>query len=575
MRSKFLFRTRILWGLFVCAAVLMIVRLYFVQIVHGEEYQQDAQAQYVAEGSDEEDRGDIYFTAKDGELVPAAVMQTGWRIAIDPETLTDPQGTYAKLNAIVPVDQTRFFADVAKAGDPYEEVAFQVADDQADAIRALNLTGVLLVADQWRFYPAHDLAAQVIGFVGYQGTSTVKTGIYGLEKEYEDTLEKSGNGLYVNPFAEIFTSLQSAISSDPTAHEGSIVTSIEPTVQEKLQETLQQIMAQYTPQFAGGIIMDPHTGAIYAMAQEPSFDPNTYSAVTDPSIYTNILVSGRYEMGSIMKPLTMAAGIDSGAVTPATTYDDTGCATYSGAKVCNFDFKPRNVIPMGQILDQSLNVGAAWVATKTGYPTFADYMKAYDLGQKTGIDLPDEVTGDLSNLDDGTGPAVNYATAAFGQGISVSPIEMIRALSALANNGQLVDPHVVTAIKYDDGITRTIPAAEGPQVIKPATAQAVTQMLETVYDNYELNGQIKMQHYTAAAKTGTAQIPDPATGGYYPGEVYIHSFFGYFPASNPRFLVFLYAYRPIGQEYSAYTWDGPYYQLEQFLINYYNIPPDR
>jgi cell division protein FtsI/penicillin-binding protein 2 len=227
------------------------------------------------------------------------------------------------------------------------------------------------------------------------------------------------------------------------------------------------------------------------------------------------------------------------------------------------------------VLDLSLNVGASWIATKTGYPTFTKYMKSYQLNQPTGIDLPDEQIGDLSNLDDGSGPAVNFVTASFGQGITVTPIEMIRALDILADNGVLPDPHVVTAIQYESGVTRQIPVTSGPQVIKASSAQTVTNMLETVYDDYELNGAIKMTHYTAAAKTGTAQIADPATGGYYPGAYYIHSFFGFFPATNPRFIIFLYAYHPIGQEYSAYTWDGPYYQLEQFLINYYNIPPDR
>jgi cell division protein FtsI/penicillin-binding protein 2 len=202
-------------------------------------------------------------------------------------------------------------------------------------------------------------------------------------------------------------------------------------------------------------------------------------------------------------------------------------------------------------------------------------MKSYGLASSTGIDLPDEQIGNLSNIDDGSGPAVNFDTASFGQGITVTPIEMIRALSALANDGVLPTPHVVTAIEYESGVTRTISYPQGPQVLKASSARTLTSMLETVYDNYELNGKIKMQHYTAAAKTGTAQIPDPQTGGYYPGEYYIHSFFGYLPASDPRFIVFLYAYHPIGQEYSAYTWDEPYYALEQFLINYYNIPPDR
>jgi cell division protein FtsI/penicillin-binding protein 2 len=154
-------------------------------------------------------------------------------------------------------------------------------------------------------------------------------------------------------------------------------------------------------------------------------------------------------------------------------------------------------------------------------------------------------------------------------------MEMIRALSAIANNGQLPDPHVVTAIKYESGLTRTIPITEGPQVFKPSTALAVTDMLRVVDDDYELNGAIKMTHYTAATKTGTAQIPDPATGGYYTGDVYLHSFFGFFPATDPKFIIFLYAWKPVGQEYAADTLAEPFYQLAQYLINYYNIPPDR
>lgn len=575
MKSSLRLRTRILSGAFILVALLLIVRLYFVQIVHGAEYQAEGMGQYVQpDPSTGGNRGDIYFTTKDGQLVAAAVSETGYSIAIDPQKITNAEVEYSELNAITPVNKQTFIAS-ANTNSTFVIVADKIQDGNESKVISLNLPGVVVSDDSWREYPGGDLAAQVLGFVGYDGTSTEKFGEYGLEKEYNSTLSEESSGLYVNPFAEIFTNVQDLLTLSPASEHGSIITSIEPTVEQQLTGTLQQVMTDYTPQFDGGIIMDPHTGDIIAMAQLPSFNPNDYSNVNDQSVYQNTLVSGRYEMGSIMKPLTMAAGIDSGAITPETTYNDTGCTTYSGAKVCNFDLKSRGVIPMGQILDQSLNVGAAWVATKTGYPTFTQYMKGYQLGQSTGIDLPDEQIGDLSNLDNGSGPAVNFATAAFGQGITETPIEMIRALDALANDGTLPDPHLVTAIQYESGATRTIPTTQGSQVMKPSTAQTVTQMLETVYDDYELHGAIKMQHYTAAAKTGTAQIPDPATGGYYPGSYYLHSFFGYFPATNPQFIIFLYAYHPIGQEYSAYTWDEPYYQLEQFLINYYNIPPDR
>jgi len=574
MRTKFLFRTRILCGCFILAATLLVVRLYFVQVVHGSEYTQDADAQYEEANPDTLARGDIYFTTKDGDTVSAAVMQSGWRVAITPKAIVDAQKVYDQLNAIAPVDHDRFFQSAAKTSDPYEEVAFKLTDDQADKIRTLNIPGVMLVADQWRYYPGGTLAAQALGFLGYQGTSTIKTGAYGLEKQWNDTLTEEGNGLYVNPFAEIFTNLQAAVSTDPGAHQGSIVTSIEPSVQQQLEKVLDQVMQQYTPQFAGGIVMDPHTGEIYAIGGTPSFDPNDYGSVSDPADYQDKLVEGRYELGSIMKPLTMAAGIDSGAITANTTYNDTGCITVSTYKVCNYDLKARGVIPMQQILSQSLNVGASWVATKTGYPTFTKYMNAYGFGEKTGIDLPNEVTGDLSNLGTGNEPAVNYDTASFGQGIAVSPIEMIRALSALANGGVLPNPHVVTGIKYESGITRSIDPGQGPRVMSTTTAATVTAMLQNVYDNSLLNGKIKMDHYTVAAKTGTAQIPQQG-GGYIPGDVYLHSFFGYFPANDPRFIVFLFAWKPQGQEYASATLAQPFYQIAQFLINYYDIPPDR
>ncbi|MDR3571499.1 MAG: penicillin-binding protein 2 [Candidatus Pacebacteria bacterium] len=575
MKSNVRLRTRILSGVFIFVAFLLVVRLYFVQIVHGSAYQAEGMGQYVQpDPSTGGNRGDIYFTTKDGQLVAAAVSETGYSIAINTQKMTDPNAAYQALDAVTHIDKTAFMTAV-NSGSGFVKVATHIQDGKEAKVISLNIPGVIVSDDSWRAYPAGTLAAQVLGFVGYDGTSTVKIGEYGLEKEYNDTLSESSTGLYVNPFAEIFTNMQDLLTLDPASQHGSIVTSIEPTVEQELNDTLQQVMTSYTPQFDGGIVMDAHTGEIIAMAQLPTFDPNNYQAATDPSVFTNKLVSDRYEMGSIMKPLTMAAGIDSGAVTASTTYDDTGCITVSKAKVCNFDFKARGVVPMGTILDYSLNVGASWVATKTGYPTFTRYMKSYGLGQPTGIDLPNEQSGDLTNLDDGSGPAVNFDTASFGQGITVTPIEMIRALDLLANNGQLVQPHLVTAIQYESGVTRPVTVAAGPQILKTSSAQTVTQMLETVYDNYELNGALKMQHYTAAAKTGTAQIPNPATGQYFTGSIYLHSYFGYFPATNPRFIVFLYAYKPIGQEYSAYTWSQPYFKLEQFLINYYSIPPDR
>src|SRR3989344_3362458 len=573
MRETLVIRARVLGVVFIAIALLLSVRLYFLQVVKGADYAQNAKGQYQEAAPETEARGAIYFTTKDGGLVSAAVMQAGWRVAIVPKDIVDPDKLYEALSALTPVDRDRFSASAAKSADPYEEVAFRVSDEAAANIRSLKLPGVLLARDTWRSYPAGELAAQTVGFVAFQGSGTSKTGVYGLERSWQITLNETSSGLYVNPFAEIFANVRSALSTDPASREGNIVTSIEPTVQAHLETTLDGVMKTYTPRLSGGIIMDPHTGEIVAMGSRPVFDPNAYNTVSNPSVYSNQLVEGRYELGSIMKALTMAAGIDSGAVTPKTTYNDVGCIRPSGKMVCNYDLKARGVIPMQEVLNHSLNLGASFVADTTGYATFTRYMRAFGLGEKTGIDLPNEVTGDLSTLGSGTGPAVNYDTASFGQGISVSPIGMTRALSALANGGVLPSPHVVTGVRFASGITRSITATSGAQVLSTTTVQTVTNMLVTVYDKSLLDGAIKQEHYSIAAKTGTAQIAIPEIGRA--PDKYLHSFFGSLPAHDPKFIVFLFAIEPHGVEYASASLAHPFDDIAKFLINYYNIPPDR
>ena len=522
MKSRgfgFVARARLLSAFFMLVAALLTLRLYFVQIVHGEEYRRSAQGQYVVQSSDKEDRESIFFSKKEGDLVASAVMKGGWRIAIVPGEITEPEAVYEKLSA-APIDRERFFASVSKTTDPYEEVGFKLSDEAATSIRAQKIPGVVLVQDQWRYYPGGSLAAHAIGFVGYQGDS--KVGVYGLERSYEKTLAKISSGLYVNPFAEIFTNVGAALSNEPAESHGSIITSIEPQVQGRLEEVLNGIMKTYTPRSAGGIVMDPSTGEIVAMAVRPGFDLNTYSTVDDSSVFPNPLVENVYEMGSIMKPLTMAAGIDVGAVTPKTTYYDSGCIERSGKEICNYDGKAREVVSMQEVLNQSLNLGATFVEEKVGHNVFREYVHAFGFGEKTGIDLPNEAVGLIGSLD--RDYDVDYASASFGQGIAVTGIEMIRALSALANGGVLPSPHIVKGVRLESGIMRSITPPVGPRVLKPETVQTVSDMLIKVFDTALLGGVLKQEHYSIAAKTGTAQIALPHGGGYYEYlEIHIRS----------------------------------------------------
>ena len=318
--------------------------------------------------------------------------------------------------------------------------------------------------------------------------------------------------------------------------------------------------------------MDPRTGDIVALASLPSFDPNDLSLVKNPAIFSNPLVEHVYEMGSIVKPLTMAVALDTGAVTPDSTYEDTGTMTLNGKTIGNYDGVARGQTTMQEILDHSLNMGAATIALKVGRDIFADYFQRLALGQKTGIDQPNEARGIIGNLT--TGRDIETATAAYGQGIAVSPIAMARALSALGNGGYLVEPHLVSSINREDGTVYAIETERSRQIFKKESTDQVTRMLVRAVDVALRGGRLKMEHYSIAAKTGTAQIADRTTGGYY-SDRYTHSFFGYFPAYDPKFLIFLYQIQPKGTNYASDTLTDPFGELVNFLINYYDIPPDR
>ena len=570
MNARFIARVRVLTACVVLIALVIVGRLYLLQIIQGREYIARADAQFMQPASPLPERDSIYFTDKDGSQITAASLKSGFTLAINPTKVADVNALYTALNSVVPLTESDFIAKATKPGTQYSVVADHLDDSIGQKVEQLQLPGVVLAEDRWRYYPGGSLAAQTIGFVAYNGDT--QEGRYGLESYYQDTLNKSSSDLYANFFVQLFGAAKGVISGAPQS--GDVITSIEPSVQAELERELVAYDNTWHPASAGGIIMDPQTGAIYAMAVSPTFDLNNFGAQSDPLIFANPLVQNVYEMGSIIKPLTMAAGIDSGVITATTTYDDTGCITVDTKKICNYDFVARGVIPMQQILSQSLNVGASFIATRMGPAIMNDYfLNHYDLGKATGVDMPQEQAGLVSNLSHNR--QVDYDTASFGQGIAITPLETVRALAVLANGGKLVVPHLASAIHYDTGITKTLPWPAPVQAIKPSSAAAVTQMLTTVVDTVLDNGAVKMDHYTIAAKTGTAQIVDPSTGAYYP-DTYLHSYFGYLPASsNAKFIIFLYALKPVGAPYASETWSDPFINITRFLVNYYDLPPDR
>lgn len=571
MRAKFKKRVRFIAAAVLVAALVLVGRLYVLQVMQGTEFRDRAEGQYVYGSTENFSRGTIFFTEKDGLNRDAATLDSGYTLALIPTEVEDAEALYTTLSEYIELDEETFLAKAHKEDDPYEEVARRVPNTVGDEIRAADFVGVRTFRERWRVYPGGVVAAHAVGFVGFGEDGRTVSGRYGLERFYDDVLTKEDTGLYVNFFAELFTNIKNQLFVSGDKPGANVVTSIEPTVQAFAEHILDTYGEDWNPDDSGIVILDPSTGQVVALAARPAFDPNNL-AEADPVAFQNPIVEKVYEFGSIVKPLTIAAALDAGVITPETTYNDRGFAVYDGARISNFDGKGRGVVSMQEVLSQSLNTGVAFAVEKMGTDTFRDYFDRFALREETGIDLPNEVAPLVSNLD--SPRMIEYVTASFGQGIAVSPIAMARALGALANHGEVPGPHIATELQYPGGLPKKLGWTPDRRAISKQSSEALTRMLVEVVDTALLDGTVKIPELTVAAKTGTAQIAKEGERGYYEDR-FLHSFFGYFPAYEPQFLVFLYAVNPQGARYASETWTNPFMESVRFLVNYYDIQPDR
>lgn len=427
----------------------------------------------------------------------------------------------------------------------FEYLKRKVPRETADRIDALHLTGIALESDTRRSYlavndttgpgPAHSLAGNLLGFVNDGGA-----GQYGLEQQYDNQL-KGHDGLESTlKTGANETIVLSDLKRVPPRDGTTLQLGLDSQVQFYAEKALADGVKKTSAESGSVIIMEPGTGTIVAWADYPTFDANNFGA-SDAKLFTDPIVSGLYEPGSVMKVVTLAGGLQARAITPGYTFNETGSVAVGGYNIQDWDHKAHGTIDMTKVLALSLNAGAVKVQQMEGPDNFYKFLGAFGIGHLTGIDVAGEVSQPLKPLP--SYRASELATTAFGQGVAVTPIEMISAINAVANGGRFVHPRAVTSQILADSSRRDLPADPGTPVLDPVAEDQIRQMMVNVVEHGSgWTVQMDGWHNRIAGKTGTATVPE---GGKYSDKV-ISSFVGFMPADNPRFTMFVIMRKPQG-----------------------------
>lgn len=546
-------RIYFLFSLFFLAASVIAGRLFLLQIARGEYYAALAQGQHTDRQYADPWRGLIYFqdrTSQDArKLYPAAINSEVFSVIASPSTISQENvDRMAMQLAELLQKDPRELAEILR--DRTSSYVVLLRGAQAELARQVEhaaFEGIYVRPERFRRYPAGDLGAHILGFWGFEGDK--RKGQYGVEGYYEDILRGTGS-----------------ISSNDQAP--AVELALDYNIQFVAEKKLREVVERWNAEGGSIIIMNPKTGAVLALANTPSFDPNTYSTTEDLSAFLNSAVQELYEPGSVMKPLTMAAAIDAGSVEPNTTYEDTGEIKIGGFTVRNFDLLAHGTKTMTEVLELSLNTGVVFAQQKLGKEKFRSYFLNFGLDKKTTIDLPAEVPGQLGGLLT-SNRDINFATASFGQGIALTPVGLLRALGALANNGTMMQPYVVSAIHYPDGkIERTEPREAGSPISAQTAAKVTAMLVSTAEHGYDKK--VRVPGYTIAAKTGTAQIPNEDGSGYSDGRY--HSFFGYAPAFDPVFVGLITMKNPQGINFASDSLAPVFRDIAAYILQYYQVP---
>ncbi len=549
--------------------LILIVRLFVLQILSHDFYLALALGQRDLFAKLQPARGNIYVRdlGKD-ELYPVAANDTLNLLYAVPKDIEKPAAVANKLSPVVGISEDILLEKLNKPDDPYEPVLHKVTDEKKNEIMALDLPGIGFARESSRVYPEERFGGQILGFLGEDESG--KHGRYGLEGYFDKEL--SGTPADTATITGGLRGFFASGKQPAFARDGSdLVLTIDRTIQFVACDRLRKAVASHGADGGTVIIMNPETGAILAMCSYPDYDPNKYGEATDVSVFNNPAIFFQYEPGSVFKAITMAAALDLGKVTPETTFNDTGSVKIGPEEIKNSDLKAHGIQTMTQVLDESLNTGAVFTLRQIGASDFRRYVKAFGFGDESGIELLREVPGDVSSLS--KRGEIYAATASFGQGIAVTPLQVVRAFAAMANGGTLVKPYVVEEIRRSDGtVQKTVPR-EAQRILSSRAATIISSMLVSVVENGH-GKRAAVPGYYVAGKTGTAQVPREDGKGYQK-DVTIGSFVGYAPLSKPRFVMLVRIDHPRDVQWAESTAGPLFGEITKFLLQYMNVPPDR
>ncbi|NMB48122.1 penicillin-binding protein 2 [Candidatus Kuenenbacteria bacterium] len=567
-------RTGVIMAVFFILGGLAIGRLFYLQIIRHSGYREESLGQHQLDREILQSRGEIFMhDYKNNELVPLVINRDMGLLFIVPKEIIDKEKTANDLAEVLESDEVKreeLKADIltkaGKPGDPYEPIRHKVEPETMDKIKNLKLPGVYFESELVRYYPEKESAGQLTGFLGFTGEEQV--GQYGIEGYFEkDLAGERGRILADKDVAgRLITATEKELKE---AEDGAdIILTIDRVVQGKAYEFIKEATETSEAQSGVMIVMEPKTGRIQALAGYPSFDPNNYGQVEDIKNYRNLAVSEAYEPGSIFKVITMSAGLDSGAVQAGDTFTDTGETRIGPDIIRNADNKKYGQVSMTGILENSINNGTVFIAQKTGRETFKEYVENFGFGRLTGIELTGEATGNISSLSEKR--EIYLATASFGQGLTVTPIQMAAALSTIVNNGRLVKPRIVDYLKKDEKQLEEAEDKNGEQIISGQNAEIVKAMMVSVVKNGHAK-RAQVVGYNIGGKTGTAQIAEPGAAGY--SESTNHSFIAFGPLEDPRFVIVVKLLKP-QRQWAESTAVPPTANMIKFLLQYYQIPPE-